>query len=434
MIAAIASLSAAVYTINVMENEKHSRLMAVMFTDIVGYSKMMEQDETRTMEILEDHNRIIFPTVDGHGGKIIDAIGDGLLITFSSVYEACNCAMNIHKGIAEHNSNIVKEKQFYLRIGIHMGDIWEEEGRIFGNGVNIASRILDLAQPGGICISGEVYLQLANKTSVNVKDLGKKQLKNIQRPVQVYRLLTGIERPEAEPERRDEALSDYIKRSIEKGLSSVKDLDAGEKDWESGIERKFKQKIFGFVEGALDKALVAWDNMPEEKKENAVRMIKEKTWYEGDSFTHHTHIGHHKEEKDEPKELIGVGTAATLGFGGALIYFGSFWLIFPLTFIGFIPLGIGLGKLLSGRRGKVKRGTAYRREQERQLIEAAKQNNGRLTVIQVSSLTDLTMEESQKLLDEIAGRGYITQEVDDRGFIYYTFPEFLTGNGGDKSP
>ncbi len=393
--------------------------MAVMFTDIVGYSKMMEQNETRTMEILEDHNSIIFPLVKGHGGDIIDAIGDGLLVTFSSVFEACNCALNIQKGVAEYNTHAIDEKKFHLRIGIHMGDIWEEERRIYGNGVNIASRILDLATPGGVCISGEVYHQLANKTSVKAVNLGEKRLKNIQRPVEVYRLTTGTERPNIKSGEQDESLSSYIKKSIEKELSSIEDHE----DYiENTIESRFKKKIFGFVEGTLDKALVAWENMPEEKKEKAIQGIKDKEWFKGDSFSP-KEKGKEKDDKDEPKELVGVGTAATLGFGGALLYFGSFWLIFPLIFIGFIPLGIGLGKLINRKR-KSKGGRSNRHEQERQLIEAARQNKGRLTVIQVSSITDLTMEESQKLLDEIAGKGYITQEVDDRGFIFYSFPEF----------
>ncbi len=111
-----------------MIHMKKTKLAAIMFTDIVGYSRMMEADEQRTIAVLEEHNSIVFPLIENFDGEIIDAIGDGLMIIFDSVLSACNRALNIQKAVYSYNSKTEENRRFLLRIGIHLGDIWYEEG------------------------------------------------------------------------------------------------------------------------------------------------------------------------------------------------------------------------------------------------------------------------------------------------------------------
>lgn len=156
------------------DSKRITRLAAIMFTDIVGYSRMMEQNENLAMEVVEEHNRILLPMVDAYGGSMIDAIGDGLLLVFDSVYSACSYAMSIQRAVHERNVTAEPEKEFSLRVGIHMGDIWQGDGRVYGNGVNIAARLLPIARPGGICVSEEVVNQMKNKSDIETRSLEAK--------------------------------------------------------------------------------------------------------------------------------------------------------------------------------------------------------------------------------------------------------------------
>src|SRR5215471_9862861 len=156
------------------------RLAAIMFTDIVGFSRQMGADEARTMRLLHVHNHLIQQMVSDHHGHVIKTIGDAFLVEFPSVVHAVQCAQAIHAQLRAHNAEQEKTEQIHVRIGIHLGDILQQEGDVFGDGVNIASRLQSLAEPDAICISQKVYEEVAKKVDLGtVVSLGKPKLKNI---------------------------------------------------------------------------------------------------------------------------------------------------------------------------------------------------------------------------------------------------------------
>jgi class 3 adenylate cyclase len=399
-----------------MDTDRQSRLTAVMFTDIVGYSSMMERDERLTMRLLEEHNAIVLPLIENYGGTVADAIGDGLLVTFQSVFSAGNCAMNIQRAIDGRNRKQEAAKRFLVRIGIHIGDIWFERGRVYGNGVNIAARILPYSLPGGICVSAIVYNQLVSKTEVEAEAVGSKRLKNIQQPVSLYRVTTGCEEPDAAEceEPRTQRFS---------GVDSFGDR----------LERRVTERVSSLVGGILDRALDKWEEKPKAERDQAIERLKRSEWFSEQSFVQACEGNKHKgedgeddgENEDDPRTLVGVGIAATVGFGVALAYWGAMWLVFPLTLIGLIPLGIGAARLLLPGRGRKTLPAPVREELEGKVLEAASRRSGRLTVMQASVDGRLTIEQAQAVLDEMARKGYVSQEVDQRGVVVYVFPDFL---------
>ena len=158
------------------EQSKSRRLSAIMFTDIVDYSALMNQNESAAIALLENKEKIISPITEKFNGSTLKKSGDGYLIEFISAVEAVRCGVNIQKTVSEFNSNRNQNGKIILRIGIHLGDILIKNGDIFGDGVNIASRIEPLAEPGGICISQTVYDQIKNKVEIQTIDLGEAEL------------------------------------------------------------------------------------------------------------------------------------------------------------------------------------------------------------------------------------------------------------------
>jgi adenylate cyclase len=168
------------------------RLSAIFAGDIAGYSRLMGADEEGTLARLNAHRReFLEPNVAEHRGRIVKRTGDGVLIEFVSAVDAVRCAIQQQRGMAERNMGVAPEKRIELRVGIHVGDVIIEDGDIFGEGVNIAARLENIAQPGGICISDDAYRQVRGKLEVNFQDSGEQELKNIARPVRVYQLRPG---------------------------------------------------------------------------------------------------------------------------------------------------------------------------------------------------------------------------------------------------
>ncbi|NOT58544.1 MAG: adenylate/guanylate cyclase domain-containing protein [Deltaproteobacteria bacterium] len=166
------------------------RLSAIMFTDIVGFSRQMGVDETRMLRLLEVHNQLIHHAVTTHHGTVIKTVGDAFLVDFPSVVHAVQCAQAIQTQFRTHNMEKEQAEQIHVRIGIHLGDIVERDGDVFGDGVNIAARLQGLAEPDTICISDVVYRDVAKKLDVGtVVPLGKPKLKNIAERFVVYALL-----------------------------------------------------------------------------------------------------------------------------------------------------------------------------------------------------------------------------------------------------
>src|SRR5215813_6850911 len=168
------------------------KLAAIMFTDIVGFSRQMGANETRTLRLLEVHNHIIEQAVAAHRGHVIKTAGDGFLVEFPSVVHAVQCAQQIQAQLRAHNGEQEKDEQIHLRIGVHLGDmVVQPNGDVLGDGVNIASRLQTLAEPDTICISDMVYRDVAQKVPLGtVISLGRPKLKNIAQRFPIYALLS----------------------------------------------------------------------------------------------------------------------------------------------------------------------------------------------------------------------------------------------------
>jgi TolB-like protein/class 3 adenylate cyclase len=165
------------------------RLAAILAVDVAGYSRLMGADEEGTHERLKSHLReLVDPKIEEHRGRIVKNTGDGLLAEFPSVVDGVRCAVEIQRGMIEREPDLPEGRRIRFRIGINLGDVIVEEHDIFGDGVNVAARLEALAEPGGICVSQMVRDQVRDKLDYAFDDMGEQQVKNIARPVRVYRV------------------------------------------------------------------------------------------------------------------------------------------------------------------------------------------------------------------------------------------------------
>ncbi|MFQ5974363.1 MAG: alpha/beta fold hydrolase [Alphaproteobacteria bacterium] len=164
------------------------RLAAILAADVVGYSRLMEADEEATLSTLNIYRRTIDGLIEDHRGRVFGAAGDSVVAEFASPVEAVRCAVEIQKVVEEHNAELAEVRRMQFRIGINLGDVMVEGNDLLGDGVNVAARLESLADPGGICISGPVLDQVEGKLNCEFEDLGAREIKNITRPVRVYRL------------------------------------------------------------------------------------------------------------------------------------------------------------------------------------------------------------------------------------------------------
>jgi adenylate cyclase len=170
------------------------RLAAVLAADVVGYSRLMEADETGTLARLRTHRlELIDPAIAKNRGRIIKTTGDGLLVEFQSVADAVECAAEIQRRMSYRNADVPAARVIQFRMGINLGDVIVEEADIFGDGVNVAARLEALAEPGGIFVSAAVRDQVGDRLDVGFEDLGEQSVKNINRPIRTYRVLLGKE-------------------------------------------------------------------------------------------------------------------------------------------------------------------------------------------------------------------------------------------------
>ncbi len=165
------------------------KLTAIVSADVAGYSRLMEADEVATLAALTAHRQeLIEPKVAQHGGRVVGTAGDGLLIEFASVVDAVECAIEMQRGLHDRNASLPESQCMAFRMGINIGDVIVDGEDIQGDGVNVAARLQARADPGGILLSGDAYRHVEKKLDVRCEDLGERELKNISRPVQVYRL------------------------------------------------------------------------------------------------------------------------------------------------------------------------------------------------------------------------------------------------------
>ena len=164
------------------------RLSAIMATDIVGFSRFIETDEAKTLQTVRHHrSAVVEPLITSYNGRTVKLVGDGAIVEFSSVIDAVICAVAIQKALAESQQDVPADERLVYRIGINLGDVVVDGDDLYGDGVNIAARLEALAEPGGICINDTVQRQLAGKTDFAFEDRGEHSLKNIERPVRIWR-------------------------------------------------------------------------------------------------------------------------------------------------------------------------------------------------------------------------------------------------------
>ena len=223
-------------------SESERRLAAIMFTDVVGFTTLGQTNEALALELLEEHRSLVRPFIARHHGKEVKTIGDAFLVEFGSALDAVLCAVEIQKAMFERNGRIPDTRRLQIRVGIHVGDVVHSQGDILGDAVNVSSRIEPLADPGGVCISEQVYDHVSNKVEFPIERMESKTLKNVRTPVQVYRVVMPWDmRTETEamldqkrvavlplknmsPDPNDEYFADGMTEELITALSSVKEL------------------------------------------------------------------------------------------------------------------------------------------------------------------------------------------------------------------
>src|SRR5207302_4308423 len=170
------------------------KLAAIMFTDMVGYSALAQRDDKVALELLEEHRRLLREIFPQFHGTEIKTIGDAFLVEFGSALEAAQCAIEIQRTLAKRNHDVTSDRRIELKIGIHIGDVVHRDGDVYGDGVNIASRIEQLAGAGGICVSMDVERQIRNALEARFEKLAPTELKNISVPMDLFRIVLPWEK------------------------------------------------------------------------------------------------------------------------------------------------------------------------------------------------------------------------------------------------
>ncbi len=173
------------------------RLVAILAADVVGYSRLMGGDEEATLATLNAYREVIDRLVADHHGRVFGSAGDSVIAEFASPVEAVRCAVKIQQELESRNAGLAEDHRLRFRIGVNLGDVMAEGENLFGDGVNIAARLEQLAEPGGINVSEDMYRQVEGKIDVAFDDLGEQRLKNVAKPVRVYSVRLGAGGPGA---------------------------------------------------------------------------------------------------------------------------------------------------------------------------------------------------------------------------------------------
>jgi adenylate cyclase len=190
------------------------KLTAILSADVVGYSRLMGEDEAATVKTLETYKGVMFSLIRQHRGRVVDSPGDNLLAEFGSVVDAVQCSVSIQKELQARNADLSENRRMEFRIGINLGDVIEEEDRIYGDGVNIAARLEALADPGGICISKTAFDHIESKLPLGYEFLGEQIVKNIAKPVGAYKVLMEKRVVDAKTKREAKAVSFWRRKSV----------------------------------------------------------------------------------------------------------------------------------------------------------------------------------------------------------------------------
>src|SRR3989440_2621844 len=178
------------------------KLAAIMFTDMVGYSALAQRDDKVALELLEEHRALLRPLFPKFNGTEIKTIGDAFLVEFHSALEAAQCAIEMQRALAKRNHDVSADRRIEIKIGIHIGDVVHRDGDVYGDGVNIASRIEQLAGAGGICVSMDVERQIRNALEARFEKFGSADLKNIKLRMDLFRIILPWEKGAESPAKR----------------------------------------------------------------------------------------------------------------------------------------------------------------------------------------------------------------------------------------
>lgn len=174
-----------------MDAAPERKLTTILSADVAGYSRLMGADEPGTLARLKSYREAIVEKIAGHRGRLVNTAGDSVLAEFSSVVNAVDCAARIQRDLAERNATLPEQHRMLFRIGVNLGDVMVDGGDLFGEGVNITARLQELAEPGGVLVSGSVFEQVRNKLALGFDYLGAQAVKNIAEAVPAYRVVLG---------------------------------------------------------------------------------------------------------------------------------------------------------------------------------------------------------------------------------------------------
>ena len=208
------------------------KITAIMSSDVVGYSKLMGDDEAATVKTLESYKGVMSALIDQHRGRVIDSPGDNMLSEFASVVDAVQCAVAIQKELNSRNAELPENRKMRFRIGINLGDVIQEEDRIYGDGVNIAARLEALADPGGICVSKTAFDHIETKLPLGYEFLGEQEVKNIAKPVGAYRVVMEPRVTVAEIKGKKEAIPFWRRKAAVFGAIALLVIIIGVTVWQ----------------------------------------------------------------------------------------------------------------------------------------------------------------------------------------------------------
>ena len=196
-----------------MAQDKFERRMAaILVADVVGYSRLMGEDQAATLHAMQEHRfALIDPTIGQHHGRIVKLMGDGILVEFQSVVDAVECAVSIQRGMISRNAGVPEDRQIRFRIGVNLGDVLIEDGDIYGDSVNIAARLQEIAEPNGVCVSSSVFGHIEGEIDHTFADMGAHQFKNIAKAIRVYQ-----HRPDSSVKPIESAFRPFIDMPVER--------------------------------------------------------------------------------------------------------------------------------------------------------------------------------------------------------------------------
>jgi class 3 adenylate cyclase len=302
-----------------MDDEQVQRKLAAIFlADVAGYSRLMRNDEVATFNTLSAYREVMTHLIRQHRGRVVDMSGDGLLAEFPSVVDGMQSAVSIQKELRTRNAGLSENRRMNFRIGINIGDVIQEEDRIYGDGVNIAARLEKLAEPGGICISRMAYDQIESKLPLGYVYMGEKVVKNISKPLHAYRVIIDPESPSGQARKteshhhkehdhsRHESRGEGFEQQFHQVKSHLKDFAKDIKEDEQLGEtfREIKGRVQSFANDMV--------NSPERRHQAFHTLIQS------------IHL------------KVFLGLACFLFLINALTSFGRWWFQYPLVSIGLV--------------------------------------------------------------------------------------------------